>query len=202
MSPFLWLTSWAEVMPTHHMVTMLEHGFFPKWHQVLHYWLSHSPNYDEVTRWYLGWKGYFPAQVLDNERVRQQFNLALDAMNSSVEGGAAAKAPPQRPAAATAAPFASRWSTGADAAAAPAPAASVPSADLTLKDLVQRFAEESGVSFVPKFGRFHDGLQVYSFAGISCVLENSTSVVRAQLRDRWAPVSLDTLLQQSRLLGK
>ena len=45
-------------------------------------------------------------------------------------------------------------------------------------------------------------LQVYSFAGVSIVLENNTSVVRAQLRDRWAPVSLETLLQQAKLLGK
>ena len=35
----------------------------PTLSQVLHYWLSHTPNYDEVTRWYLGWKGCFPSQV-------------------------------------------------------------------------------------------------------------------------------------------
>ena len=37
--------------------------FFPKWHAVLHAWLSASPNFDEVTRWYLGWKGLFPDEV-------------------------------------------------------------------------------------------------------------------------------------------
>ncbi len=37
--------------------------FFPKWHAVLHAWLSASPNFDEVTRWYLGWKGLFPEEV-------------------------------------------------------------------------------------------------------------------------------------------
>jgi tuftelin-interacting protein 11 len=35
-----------------------------------------------------------------------------------------------------------------------------PASELTLRDLVQQFAEEHGVPFVPKFGRFHDGLQV------------------------------------------
>lgn len=44
-------------------------------------------------------------------------------------------------------------------------------------------------------------LQVYSFAGISIILENTSSMVRAQLRDRWAPVSLETLLQQAKLLA-
>ncbi|GAX75346.1 hypothetical protein CEUSTIGMA_g2790.t1 [Chlamydomonas eustigma] len=202
MSPFLWLTSWADVMPMNQMVSLLEHSFFPKWHQVLHYWLAHTPNYDEVTRWYLGWKGYFPAKILDHERIRQHFNLAVDAMNTSLEGGNTFGTP--------SAPFASRWNASDPTAASAGPAPPLPTyaapvvstADLTLRDLVQRFAEENGVQFMPKFGRFHDGLQVYSFGGVSVVLENNTSVVRAQLRDRWAPVSLETLLQQARLLGK
>lgn len=34
MSPFLWVMAWADVMPLQHMVSLLEHSFFPKWHQV------------------------------------------------------------------------------------------------------------------------------------------------------------------------
>ena len=83
----------------------------------------------------------------------------------------------------------------------PPPSGSASSSDLTLRDLVQRFAEEHSVTFLPKIGRFHDGLQVYSFGRVSCVLDNTSSMIRAQLRDRWAPVSLETLLQQAQLLG-
>jgi hypothetical protein len=83
----------------------------------------------------------------------------------------------------------------------PLPPSSGASADLSLRDLVQRFAEEHSITFLPKFGRFHDGLQVYMFGRISCVLDNTSSMIRAQLRDRWAPVSLETLLQQAQLLG-
>ena len=93
---------------------------------------------------------------MDHERVRHQFNVALDSMNSSVEGGPAAAA--------------SRW-TDSTASGYPPPAAApppplpsstyaIPASELTLRDLVQQFAEEHGVAFVPKFGRFHDGLQV------------------------------------------
>ena len=46
-------------------------NFFPKWHAVLHAWLSAAPNFDEVTRWYLGWKGLFP------EEVRARYGLPL-----------------------------------------------------------------------------------------------------------------------------
>ncbi len=84
-----------------------------------------------------------------------------------------------------------------------APSTYVPASELTLRDLVQQFAEEHGVEFVPKFGRFHEGLQVYTFAGkVSVVLDNVSSMVRALLQGRWAPVSLETLLERARAAAK
>ena len=56
LAPFHWLTAWHAVLPQHHMVNLLQFRFFPAWHRVLQHWLSSSPDFDEVTRWYLGWK--------------------------------------------------------------------------------------------------------------------------------------------------
>ena len=50
-------------------------NFFPKWHAVLHAWLSAAPNFDEVTRWYLGWKSLFPEEV----RARDGLPLSVAA---------------------------------------------------------------------------------------------------------------------------
>ena len=52
-------------------------------------WLSQpgGANLDEVTRWYLGWKSAVPQGLLDHERVRGQFNAALNTMNSVLEVG-------------------------------------------------------------------------------------------------------------------
>lgn len=137
--------------------------------QVLHYWLSNRPNYDEVTRWYLGWKSAFPPNLLDHERVRRQFNAALDMMNSAVDGQTVAM-----PAVGPASAYASRWADGADGVEAGGAGAGGSGrgvglgsgagvgagVELSLRDLVARFAEEAGVQFMPKFGRYHDGLQV------------------------------------------
>ena len=116
------------------------------------------------------------SQVLDQERVRQQFNLALDAMNSSVEGaGPTLPTPlPGTYGSAAAAAAGGRWGGAAAGGVAqpplpPEPQPPLPppvsAADLTLRDLVQQFAEESGVTFVPRFGRTHDGLQVRMLMG-------------------------------------
>lgn len=170
--------------------------------QVLHFWLSHSPNYDEVTRWYLGWKACFPAGLLDHERLRRQFNAALDMMNTAVDGhvmpppgtagstagaGAAAGGP--------ASAYASRWATGEDmsgeAAQPPLPKPSAAAvgaggSEPSLKELVQRFAEENSIQFMPKFGRYQDGLQVGGRAVVPCMpcaLGSLADMVRVEAGD-------------------
>ena len=56
------VVAWAPVLPRQQLISLLEDHFFPKWHAVLQHWLAHSPDYDEVTAWYLGWKAR-PAQA-------------------------------------------------------------------------------------------------------------------------------------------
>ena len=51
-----WVLAWQDVMLKHLMVALFEGSFFPSWHGVLRHWLSGSPNFDEVTSWYIGWK--------------------------------------------------------------------------------------------------------------------------------------------------
>lgn len=168
MGPFNWVMAWHDVLPVQHMVALLDTGFFPKWHQVLHFWLSNRPNYDEVTRWYLGWKSSFPSSLLDQERVRRQFNAALDMMNQAVDGQAV-PAPATGPASA----FASRWaSDGAQQEAAPPlPRPTLAGgAEPSLKDMVAHFAEENSIQFMPKFGRYQDGLQVSGCMGLGWVV--------------------------------
>ncbi len=96
LEPLQWALAWAEAVPARHMATLLEQvrsaagtalahispvlirpspcrpqSFFPKWHAVLHAWLSAAPNFDEVTRWYLGWKGLFPEEARAPTSMRQ-----------------------------------------------------------------------------------------------------------------------------------
>ncbi|KAI7842892.1 hypothetical protein COHA_003404 [Chlorella ohadii] len=194
LEPFNWVLAWQDVMPLGQMAALFESYFFPKWHAVLRHWLANSPNYDEVTRWYLGWKSLFPQDLLDQERIRAQLSAALNMMNSSVDGGPppsswTAPQPPQ--------PAAGAYG------AAPVPPAAAPvphydASDLTLRQLVEQFAEEAGVAFLPKPGRTHEGLQMYGFGLVSCVVDNANSIVKAQLGGStgWATVSLEQLLAE------
>ena len=56
LAPWHWAVAWAPLLPPGQLVGLLEAAFFPQWHAVLHHWLAHTPDYDQVTTWYLGWK--------------------------------------------------------------------------------------------------------------------------------------------------
>lgn len=203
--------------------SLLEVHFFPKWHTILRHWLANSPDYDEVTRWYLGWKALFPEDLLHHQRVKTQMNAAMNVMNAAAQGKSIP--PTWTPANAAAATAGGAGGLGGGlannnvplsetygaphahsapmyrppAAGTVKPKQVVPAFDaseLTLRELVAQFAEEQGIEFLPKPGRMHEGMQVYHFGLVSCVVDNSHSMIRALVGERWQPTSMEGLVQE------
>lgn len=173
-------------------VSLLEQYFFPQWHAVLRHWLANSPNYDEVTRWYLGWKSLFPQDLLDHERVRAQMGAALNLMNTAVDH--------RGPAAAGmgAVGGAAGWAGGAPLPPEPEPPLPPPlppkqaqqqqpafdPSSLSLRQLVEHYAAEAGVEFLPKPGRTHEGMQasavlVALLSNVACIILASYGLLGA-----------------------
>ncbi len=79
----------------------------------------------------------------------------------------------------------------------PPPRPQFDAADLTLRDLLQQYAEESGIECVPKVGRTHEGLPVWAFGRVTCVVDGSHNMIRALMADgAWEAVSMEGLLQE------
>ena len=69
---------------------------------------------------------------------------------------------------------------------------------LSLRELVENFAEQNDVPFMPKPGRTHAGMQVYSFGGVSVVIDAAREEMLAQRPDGdrgWVPASIEQLLE-------
>ena len=62
----LWRSSmeWEDMVSPPQLAEILAKHFFPRWLQVLAAWLNSTPNYEEVTGWYQGWKSVLPASVV------------------------------------------------------------------------------------------------------------------------------------------
>jgi hypothetical protein len=90
LEPFDWALSWHGLISLGQLAGLMETAFFPAWLALLHHWLSHTPDFDEVTRWYLEWKGRFP-QV--GERAATGWERGAGGVDAGPEGyqaGAAA----------------------------------------------------------------------------------------------------------------
>ncbi|XP_046394091.1 tuftelin-interacting protein 11 [Ischnura elegans] len=198
-----WVMEWVDLIPVHMMTSLLEKFFFPKWLQILSLWLSHSPNFDEVTNWYMGWKGMLSDPFHAQPQIKEQFHKALEMMNRSVMPPAPAPPtlepippPPylgpmdamQQPTAAVRQPphQTPRFEMVAEAVRT---ATQIPQG---FRDLLQKRCEERGVVFMPLANRWREGKQVYRVGKLQVYLDrNVIFVLQGGL---WVPSSLGAVL--------
>lgn len=81
-----WVVRWIDLIPQQDLVNLLDSIFFPKWLRVLHHWLEHNPDFEEVSNWYVSWKSIFPEEMQKSVKLASRFNCALNLMNTAVEG--------------------------------------------------------------------------------------------------------------------
>ncbi|XP_057539696.1 septin and tuftelin-interacting protein 1 homolog 1-like isoform X1 [Amaranthus tricolor] len=195
LEPFHWVMTWASSVPIHHMVNLLEIHFFSKWQQVLYHWLSTSPNFEEVMQWYLGWKELIPPELLANERVRNQLNLGLDMMNRAAEGLEVVQPGVKENISYLRIQEQRQYEAQLKAAQQ---TNSVPK---NVKEVVEAYAQQHGLHFKPKPGRFHKHHQVYSFGSVNIIVDSFNEQIFAQVQEEWPLVTLDKLVEMQNISG-
>ncbi|CAJ2663914.1 unnamed protein product [Trifolium pratense] len=197
---FYWVMSWASVIPVHLMVDTMD-IFFTKWLTVLYRWLCSNPNFNEVLKWFLGWKELIPKELLANELIRYKLNCGLVMMNQAAEGMEVVqpglnekisyyiRVSEQR-----------KYETHQKAAA-------YISADganeMSVKEIIEAYARDHGLLFKLKPGRMHNGHQIYGFGNVSIIIDSLNQKVYAQDEERWSSETLGRLLElHNRSLSK
>lgn len=200
---FYWIRTWATAIPVHHMLHLMD-LFFNKWQEVLYHWLCSNPNFEEVTKWYLGWKDLLPPELLANEHIRYRLNLGLDMMNQAVEGMEVAqpglkenisylRVREQRQFEKAAAQAQERASVGLGSG--PQAQGMNTGLEMSLKEVIEVHAQQNGLLFKPKPGRMQDGHQIYGFGNTSIIIDSLNQKVFAQIDEKWSLVSLEQLLE-------
>ena len=68
------------------------------------------------------------------------------------------------------------------------------STNASFKDVVQSFAEENGICFVPRHGRLYEGKQLWQFGSANIYIENDVAFW-SNTNSSFEPVTLNELLQ-------
>ncbi|KAL4557853.1 hypothetical protein LXL04_036047 [Taraxacum kok-saghyz] len=191
---FNWVKRWANVIPVHHMLHIMD-VFFNKWQEVLYQWLCSKPDFEEVTRWYLEWKNSIPGELLSNEHVRYRLNMGLDMMNQAAEGLEVVQ-PGLRENISYLKAREQRQFEAAQAAAVKRGVEEMGGGvELSMKEVMEVHAQNNNLLFRPKAGRMQDGHQVYGFGNVNVIIDSLNQKVSAQIGDRWTLVTLEDLVK-------
>lgn len=182
-----YVQAWEDLIPSASYISLIDEIFFPKWLFVLSSWLNTKPNYDEVSRWYLGWKSQFPEKLLNHPNIKAKLTQGLIMMNQSVSGLSVTYNP----------------QTPATRALPTTPSQSLPtSVQMTstpsitsFKDIIEKKAAEHNILFLPITNRFQEGKQVYRLGNVNVYIDRN--VIFTLKNGIWMPTSLNELIQNA-----
>lgn len=172
---------WHELLSPLVMANVLDKYFFPKWMQTLVLWLNQSPNFNEVSRWYTGWKGMLTEPVLKQTNVSEHFRRALELMQRAT-GIVIPKQASE--------PVEVKPPSLMDLNIVPPP-------NLEFKEMVSQKCAEREIIFAPMPGRREKGKQVYRVGKLFCYIEKSVCFVSLDGGINWMPISLNALLDKA-----
>lgn len=89
--PLEHVLAWTGFFKPSTMGQLLIAEFFPKWHNVLHLWLTSDPDYEEVGQWFSWWKEQFSDTINAVPAVSQAWEQGLEMMNTALDLGDEAK---------------------------------------------------------------------------------------------------------------
>jgi tuftelin-interacting protein 11 len=155
-------------------------------------WLNHAPNCDEITSWYMGWKGMMSEPLLAQPAVKEQFRKALELMNLAVTAPGQSMA--HQPGAVESVSYLTDLEESSSVTPPPAKrgretryemlAEAVHTASQISQGFKER-CEERGIVFMPLPNRFREGkLQVYIDRNVVFVTENGSE---------WSPTALNNI---------
>lgn len=196
LEPWNWVISWLELISLANFVNLMEKSFFPKWLKTLSIWLNSSPNYEEVSKWYVGWKSLFSEKLAQHPHIRAKFSQGLIMIDRSVSGAQVTYTHVESTATASQAKSApmSLEPTNEGLKAKGVQLTSKPSVS-RFKDLIERRAGEHNLLFLPVLNRFKEGKQVYRFGNLNIYFENN--VLFMLQNGNWVPTSMDVIVQKA-----
>ena len=190
LEPFSDTMRWRDLLTTSQLSDVLCHQFFPKWLCVLDSWLSATPDFHEVSRWYLGWKEKFDTELLSYPPVQQNFLRALDMMNSAAQWN------PNHSLRDDISRFTLQERQSSFPHSIPPQTRTLPThttaPELSFREMLQKYAQRDDTIYIPLNKQGPKGNYLYKFGLRTIFIEKN--VIFAAKDNSWLPISIDDLL--------
>jgi tuftelin-interacting protein 11 len=207
-APFSWTQRWADVLPRGAYLRLVVHELLWPWLQALHGWLRAGigpggVDLAAVNGWYEGWKEALGEELQQQPAVQGMLGQALRMFTQLLEGQTPAAPSPPPASGATAAGLRLDQATGGGGGSS----VDIEGSGVTYKDLVERFAAENDMVFMPTARARDDGSRIYQFGKAMVSVDTKENLVwlapRASDPDGvWRPVGLEELLKQGAATAK
>ncbi|CAF3432930.1 unnamed protein product [Rotaria sp. Silwood1] len=189
LDPWHWFIAWYDMVPLPSMIAILEKTFFPKWLQVLNIWLNTNPNYQEIQRWYSGWRSLIPQTIISHTIIKEKLTEGLMMIDRRISGTVNVQQsipiPPSQPSVNV--NYEAIYNRGV--------ATSSSTVVSSFKDLVEKKATEHNLLFLPITNRTYEGKQVYQFGNVNIYIDKN--VIFLYENSQWIPVRLNDLIKKA-----
>lgn len=193
LDPWHWVLAWQALLPPKMLAMLLTQYFFPNWLSILHQWLCQGPNFDEVSKWYSGWRSLIPDSIGILPEVQSFLRKGLEMMDFAVSSPLGMGA----------------YTFSATPVMANVPnqeqlayirqnlmAQSAASNEINFKQLIARKANEKGILFMPLSKKDADGHVIHQLGNYQIYMDRSVIFAFNPSLGKWMPVSIDDLLNQ------
>ncbi|XKL60152.1 hypothetical protein PGB90_001168 [Kerria lacca] len=174
-----WVMEWSEMIPAHTMASILDRFFFPKWLQTLSVWLNMNPDFNQVGKWFSGWKTIIPDNIKTQSLIVDHLRTALELMNKAI-GGVGSGPLPERPL----------------RNEEPIEVIRIMEPPVSLKSMVQSRCEERGILWIPISNRFMEAKQVYRCGKLQVYFDRNVLFV-SQGGGSFTPMSWQEMLENA-----
>lgn len=151
LTPITTVLAYTEIFPPPVFAELLVAELFPKWHAILHLWLTSEPSYEEISQWIVWWKEQLPVAIASHPLIEAEWTKANEMIMHAIDLGDEAAQLRPTPAAGPSRPLKSATESTTNKGDRDKP--STPSKALltepTFKDVVGDWCAEEGLLMMP-----------------------------------------------------
>ena len=203
LAPLEDVLKWKDFFTPHIMGELLVADFFPKWHDVLHVWLTSDPNYEEVSDWFSWWKQQIPEAIRDLLPAADEWQKGLEMMALALDLGERAADELPAPLLPRAPPDPTQPANGHKVVRAEKfVSAPLEVEEMSFKDQVDQWCMSENLLMIPmREAHATSGLPVFRITasatgkgGVLIYLKGDVVWAQSRARDAWHPIGLDDSL--------